>query len=241
MAADSSLRATLLGALTTLLLLTPAVNGDRLAQSRQHARDAGLDFTDNYHTLEHVPGLAKRRGVMFPTPDLTKVDLAKRLVMPGGAPGLSDDATSLASTTLAGGEPDKGVSFAATDNSGATTSEGGSGTATGGSEDNAEEDTPEGVGKLDTALRQAEYIFKIKVNGEEFPMIPDTGSSDTWLVQSNYTCLNLTTRQPLPHSSCGFGPLYNGTFPNGTVPGQRLSISYLDGASGLAGPMGYAE
>ncbi|KAJ7351511.1 acid protease [Mycena albidolilacea] len=49
-----------------------------------------------------------------------------------------------------------------------------------------------------------EYLVNITIGSQAFSVIVDTGSSDTWLAQKGFSCLNLTGH-PVPVSTCAFG------------------------------------
>ncbi|KAJ7619810.1 acid protease [Mycena polygramma] len=76
-----------------------------------------------------------------------------------------------------------------------------------------------------------EYLVNITVGGQTFPVIVDTGSSDTWLVQKGFACYNLTGH-PEPATTCAFGSL---GFDAGlsksfqAYPDTKFSITYGDG------------
>ncbi len=77
--------------------------------------------------------------------------------------------------------------------------------------------------------------------GQQFISFIDTGSSDTWVMASNFQCLNISTRSPLDQSACGFGELYDsskGLFTN--ISGEVFSIGYFPENETLQGDMGYA-
>ena len=103
-------------------------------------------------------------------------------------------------------------------------------------------DDPEGVDGLDTELNQAEYLMRVGLGDQVFEMIPDTGSSDTWVPREGFKCLDPYTERPVDAERCGFGALFHGDFPGGRAAGDDLQmhISYLSGDF-LQGPMGYAE
>ncbi|KAK2006816.1 acid protease, partial [Colletotrichum eremochloae] len=72
-------------------------------------------------------------------------------------------------------------------------------------------------------------------------VIVDSGSSDTWAVQKDFTCLDYDGTVLNDQTSlCDFGPTYNGTFLNGSIPDVHFDITYGDGefATGL---MGYQD
>lgn len=108
---------------------------------------------------------------------------------------------------------------------------------------------PEGVDGLDTGLNQVEYLMRVAFGGsngsggdQEFQMVPDTGSSDTWVARDGFRCLDPSIGRPVNPKNCGFGALFRGDFPGGPIAGgdQQMHISYLSGDF-LQGPMGYAE
>jgi hypothetical protein len=86
---------------------------------------------------------------------------------------------------------------------------------------------------------QTEYLMQVGVGGSNWSMIPDTGSSDTWLMSSTFQCLD-RTHSPQIQSYCNFGPSYPGGFSGGKIAGQHMNISY-GGGDTLNGDFGYAE
>ncbi|KAJ7123507.1 aspartic peptidase domain-containing protein [Mycena epipterygia] len=58
---------------------------------------------------------------------------------------------------------------------------------------------------LDGASFDREYLVNITVGGKNFQVILDTGSSDTWVVHQNSSCLDLEGN-PVPAATCDFGP-----------------------------------
>jgi hypothetical protein len=76
---------------------------------------------------------------------------------------------------------------------------------------------------------------------QDFVAFIDTGSSDTWVISSDFQCLNIETRAPLPQSGCNFGGGYDaalGSFTN--ITSQEFSIGYFPENETLDGSMGYA-
>ncbi|KAL8934205.1 MAG: hypothetical protein Q9216_006022 [Gyalolechia sp. 2 TL-2023] len=82
------------------------------------------------------------------------------------------------------------------------------------------------------------YFTNITVGTETFKAVVDTGSADTWLVQSGFQCVTLG-RHPitLPEAACAFGPSYNVTPTFDQIQGQNFNVSYADGEV-LAGIVG---
>ncbi|KAI5924328.1 aspartic peptidase domain-containing protein [Camillea tinctor] len=106
----------------------------------------------------------------------------------------------------------------------------------------ADDDDPAvGVDHLRAELHQVEYIMQVGIGaGEPYYMIPDTGSSDTWVVREGYTCLDPYYGQEVAPEVCDFGPLFRGDFPGGRIEDQNLNISYLSGDY-LNGDMGFGD
>ncbi|KAL8371858.1 hypothetical protein RB595_001586 [Gaeumannomyces hyphopodioides] len=106
----------------------------------------------------------------------------------------------------------------------------------------ADDDEPvaEGVGPAINAYHQVEYITPVGIGGEEYNMIIDTGSSDTWFVKSGFECVN-SRRQPVPFEACEFGPVFRGDLSGGTSP-LVFNITY-GSANGpfLNGEMGFTD
>jgi len=76
---------------------------------------------------------------------------------------------------------------------------------------------------------------------QEFVAFIDTGSSDTWFVSDEFTCIDPNTNAVVSQETCAFGPVYNaaeGSFTN--ITSQEFAISYFPEAEALNGSMGYA-
>lgn len=86
---------------------------------------------------------------------------------------------------------------------------------------------------------QTEYLMQVGIGGSNWSMIPDTGSSDTWLMSSSYQCLD-RSHTPQSQAYCNFGPSYQGGFSGGKIANQHMNITYGGGDS-LNGDFGYAE
>ena len=63
---------------------------------------------------------------------------------------------------------------------------------------------------------EEEWAVQVKFGQEEVLLILDTGSSDTWVVQNGFQCVNATLAAE-PEANCAFGPVYNGTFTEGEI------------------------
>ncbi|KAJ7062706.1 acid protease [Mycena amicta] len=84
-----------------------------------------------------------------------------------------------------------------------------------------------------------EYLTNITIDKQIFTVIVDTGSSDTWVAQKGFQCLNLTGH-PEPQATCRFGSQgfdTQDTTSFQTYPNTKFSVAYGDGEflSGTAG------
>jgi len=68
--------------------------------------------------------------------------------------------------------------------------------------------TSEHVTTLTSLLSGQEFVTEITFGTEKFIAIVDTGSSDTWMVEQGFQCINENS-VPEPESVCNFGPTYN--------------------------------
>lgn len=94
-------------------------------------------------------------------------------------------------------------------------------------------------GSLTAALGGQEYLVSIEWGSESYTAILDTGSSDTWLIQSGFTCLDANDQQQ-PDSTCNFGPPFTGTYNDGQINDKNFNISYGDGEF-VSGTVGYED
>ena len=76
------------------------------------------------------------------------------------------------------------------------------------------------------------FLTKITVGTPEqsLEVVVDTGSSDTWLVLANFTCLDPTTSAVLPQKSCLFPRFFKSASSSlSVIPNTNFNISYQDG------------
>jgi hypothetical protein len=85
-----------------------------------------------------------------------------------------------------------------------------------------------------------EFATTITFGTETFEAIVDSGSSDTWLVETGFKCVDIETSAPLPESDCDFGPTYNVTDTFKQIPNENFNITYGDGEF-LTGIVGIEE
>ena len=65
------------------------------------------------------------------------------------------------------------------------------------------------------------YSVEIKLSGDPYDVIFDTGSSDLWVFHAGFTCLN-SQGSPVATSRCDIGPEYTGDYDDGTVDNQHF-------------------
>jgi aspergillopepsin I len=84
-----------------------------------------------------------------------------------------------------------------------------------------------------------EYLMDIQFNQVDVKVIVDTGSSDTWLIESGFRCVNASGISQNA-SACGFGATYPTSFGANQIKNTNLNISYGDGEF-VAGDFGTAD
>ncbi|KAK0706174.1 aspartic-type endopeptidase-like protein [Lasiosphaeria miniovina] len=91
-----------------------------------------------------------------------------------------------------------------------------------------------------TTAYGTQYATEAVWDGIHTWLLLDTGSSDTWAVGSNFTCVDYAG-EFLPQGACGFGPPGPEKFAYGyTQPEQHMFIQYGDGEI-VSGPMGFSD
>lgn len=73
------------------------------------------------------------------------------------------------------------------------------------------------------------FLAPIKAGNQSFEVVIDTGSSDTWFVEGNFTCLDPTTSMDIPQDQCEFGPSYSLSSTAHVIADRNFNISYADG------------
>ncbi|KAI4151574.1 MAG: hypothetical protein L6R39_002002 [Caloplaca ligustica] len=79
------------------------------------------------------------------------------------------------------------------------------------------------------AYQDIVYFTEITFGTQTFKAVVDTGSSDTWLVQSGFQCLDVRDKVTVPEAECAFGPTYAPSSTFKQIPGENFNISYTDG------------
>ena len=83
------------------------------------------------------------------------------------------------------------------------------------------------------------FLAPVTVGGQQFYVVIDTGSSDPWLADKDFTCIDPTNDLEIEEQHCYFGPLYDQTASPTfqPLPDRSLNLSYADGET-LNGLMG---
>ncbi|GAB7349292.1 hypothetical protein MBLNU459_g8436t2 [Dothideomycetes sp. NU459] len=73
------------------------------------------------------------------------------------------------------------------------------------------------------------FLTPITAGGQNFEVVIDTGSSDTWFVEGNFSCLDPATSNVIPQADCQFGPSYSLSHTAHVIANRNFNISYADG------------
>lgn len=92
------------------------------------------------------------------------------------------------------------------------------------------------------SIEGTRFVAEVSFGSQVFPLVVDTGSSDTWVVSQNFTCLNFTTQLVQPQNQCFFGPSKYQEDPGAfqRIPDQHVHINYGSGES-IVGRLGYTN
>ncbi|KAI1472086.1 acid protease [Daldinia caldariorum] len=85
----------------------------------------------------------------------------------------------------------------------------------------------------------AEYAVQASLNGRQMELVIDSGSADTWVVGSNFSCKGIFN-ETLSDDFCSLGPAFSGNFTGGPLPNLHFAIKYGDG-EGVQGLMGQVD
>lgn len=90
-----------------------------------------------------------------------------------------------------------------------------------------------------TTAYGTQYAIELAFADVPLQVLLDTGSSDTWIVQEGFECVDFAG-EDVDTATCGFGPAYPGDFQYGAIPEQHIYIQYGDGEI-VYGPVGYSD
>lgn len=73
-----------------------------------------------------------------------------------------------------------------------------------------------------------QYYAVVTIEGQDFKLIIDTGSSDTWVAGPDYQCQD-ENQQPQPRSVCSLGALYTPGPGFKQIPNQIFNLVFGSG------------
>lgn len=93
-----------------------------------------------------------------------------------------------------------------------------------------------------TALtdHSTQYAIEALWDDQPISLLFDTGSSDTWAVKSNFSCVSQVGSREQPESSCAWGPSFVNNFRYGESPDLHFSVSFGSGET-ASGPLGRSD
>lgn len=82
-----------------------------------------------------------------------------------------------------------------------------------------------------------EFATPITIGSQNFEVVVDTGSSDTWVVEAGFTCTDFQTGKKGSEADCGFGTTYSPESSFVQTSDENFSIEYgdLESLSGVIG------
>lgn len=83
-----------------------------------------------------------------------------------------------------------------------------------------------------------EFAAEVTFGTQTFEFVVDTGSSDTWVVESVFSCVDPDTSEAETQDYCAFGPTFTVDETFAKISGENFNISYSDGEF-LTGVMGW--
>jgi Eukaryotic aspartyl protease len=81
------------------------------------------------------------------------------------------------------------------------------------------------------------FVTEVTFGTETFELVVDTGSSDTWVIETGFSCFSVPAGSPIPQAKCLFGPSYNVTKTFEQVKSENFNLTYYSGEF-LAGIIG---
>ena len=95
-----------------------------------------------------------------------------------------------------------------------------------------------GIAPIYAVETGTEFLTTVEWAGKSFTVVLDTGSSDTWLVERDFECVDIQSFKKLSQAACDFGPYYTRTKNFTVIPNQNFNITYGDGEF-VTGNVGY--
>jgi hypothetical protein len=88
---------------------------------------------------------------------------------------------------------------------------------------------------LVSTLFNSDFDVNVTIGGQTFPLLVDTGSSDTYVVKSGFQCVNRTDGSTLTQAACLYGPAtYSTSSSYSEIPDEFFGVQYGAGiASGV--------
>lgn len=84
-----------------------------------------------------------------------------------------------------------------------------------------------GQTELYSLAYDSDFIVNVTVGSSEVSLILDTGSSDTWLAGTGFTCVNITTNETLPEADCFFGSTFTPDATFQPIADENFAIMYV--------------
>ncbi|KAE8143530.1 aspartic peptidase domain-containing protein [Aspergillus pseudotamarii] len=83
-----------------------------------------------------------------------------------------------------------------------------------------------------------QYVATVTWGDEQFDMLLDTGSSDTWVLQEGYQCLD-SKGAPTNKSHCPNAPNFSGNYTGGRIENVHFNLTY--GTGSVIGTYGWED
>lgn len=101
-------------------------------------------------------------------------------------------------------------------------------------------DIKNGTAQLTSVEAGQVFLAPVTIGGQNFEVVIDTGSSDPWVVQPNFTCADPQTSDVLPQQDCYFGASYDSSRSStySHIDNENFNITYSDGER-LTGDMAF--
>ncbi|KAH8895370.1 acid protease [Thozetella sp. PMI_491] len=87
-------------------------------------------------------------------------------------------------------------------------------------------DTASNLASITATKFQVVFDVEVLLGGEPFSLLVDTGSSDTWVVQTGFSCINATDNSKLPEAHCTYGDTYNISSSFQRIQNQTFGVKY---------------